>query len=128
VIGLGWRGIAAAHPVRYLVGAGLINGVVLSILFVKLFGAKFQALILGAMTGVSLDNLQSKESLAKKSIQLLSDWIHQAVTATASSVEVGLLERGLFWSVIVTAAVTFASLISNWIFTEVSASRAGGAP
>ena len=124
---LAWRGVETGHLYRYFIAAGLINGGAIAVLVVQLASDRFQAVVLGAIGGISVDNIASQQTLAQRAIKVFSDAIHGIVHSIISGVgsSESDLENAITRAVWATVFVVLASLIGGWIVRAISPETGG---
>ncbi len=113
-------GTQIPYPLSCSFAAGIINGVVLSVIAVAKASARFQAGTTGLLGGLSLSGLRSDGSLVWKTMQGLHGFVDSALSGIGDEKMHQAIEREALYMVWTTIFVVLASLVAEWVRTAQS--------
>jgi hypothetical protein len=117
-VGLVGLGIYVHRPAACSFLAGLINGIVLSVIAVIMASERFQAGTTGLLGGLSLSGLRNDGSMVSKVMQGLHSFVDNALHAIGIDGSESLhhaVEQEALYMVWTTLLVVMASLVMEWV-------------
>ena len=113
LVGLGTQ---IAYPLSCAFAAGLINGIVVSVIVVAKASDRFQAGATGLLSGLSLSALRSDGSMIWKATEQMHTFIDGALRGLNIPERLHAeLERGTLYMLWTMIFVVLASLVAEWV-------------
>jgi hypothetical protein len=120
-VALVYLGLHVAYCLPCSVLAGIVNGVLLSVIAVAKASERFQAGVTGLLSGFTLSGLRNDGSLLSKATQGVHTFVDQALHSFGVEGSEQLhqqIEMEALYIIWTTVLVVLASLIAEWVRTS----------